>query len=350
MNGRNRKGFTLLDISIFAGVFSLTLAMMMGSMTRAREQASRVKCASNLRQLGQAMAMYANNETRNGNAFPRTNFVADAPLTQTDAGAATPSPGYNQPESFNTNGGPSPVGDNNVMASFFLLIKTQDITASVFNCPTADAVPDAFAHSVSTSATGPSGYTCWDAPANTYLSYSMQVPFPTKAATADGFRWDAAVAPDFAVMADVNPGTPALLTITPASTRQQTFAANSPNHAREGQNVAYGDFHVEWQVTPFAGATRGTGAASFADNIYTYGADSSGIGGPPQDHLDSILLPVAGQGYSASAVAGSNRNSVTTVLIGVGVAIVVIAAIVIVIVLMMRKSRTPPPLPPMPPA
>ena len=251
MKSGNRTGFALIDLYVVSAVFTLTIAMMSSSMGRAREQANRVKCASNLRQIGQAMAMYSNAETTNANSYPRTSYVPDAPLTGTDAGAATPSPGYNQVNSFAEAGKPSPVGDNNVMASFFLLQKTQDLSPIVFNCPTSGTTPDPFA----ASPNGPAVYSCWDAPANKYLSYSMQVPFPSKSALAGGFKWNAAIAPDFATVADINPGTPALLTVTPSTPRTQMMATNSPNHEWEGQNVLYGDGHIEWYPSPFAGAT-----------------------------------------------------------------------------------------------
>jgi hypothetical protein len=311
-----------------------------------------VKCASNLRQIGQAMAMYSNNETRSGQAFPRTQFVDGAALIQTDAGSTTPSPGYNQFLSFGDTGAPSPVGNNNVMASIFLILKTQDLTPAVFVCPTTQTMPDDFPHPADPTKPGPIGYSCWDAPANKYLSYSMQVPFPSKAAILDGFRWNAAIAPDFAVAADINPGVPALLTITATSTRIQMQAANSPNHEGEGQNVMYGDFHVEWNNNPLAGATRGTGAASYQDNIYTYGVSPgpTGIVGPPQDHLDSILLPVVGQGFVVPQKTLFQKNPMFMILIVLGIAVLVIGGVIVAIVLALRPRRVPPPpLPGAPP-
>jgi predicted Zn finger-like uncharacterized protein/prepilin-type processing-associated H-X9-DG protein len=53
-------GFTLLMIP-------LMISILLPSLNRAREQANRVKCASNMRQIGQTIAMYANS---NANQFP----------------------------------------------------------------------------------------------------------------------------------------------------------------------------------------------------------------------------------------------------------------------------------------
>ena len=346
MKSGNRTAFALIDLYVVSAVLTLTIAMMSSSIGRAQEQANRVKCASNLRQIGQAMAMYANAETTNANSYPRTSYVPDAPLTGTDASATTPSPGYNQVNSFAEAGKPSPVGDNNVMASFFLLQKTQDLSPKVFNCPTGGTTPDPFA----ASPNGPVVYLCWDAPANRYLSYSMQVPFPSKSAVTAGFKWNAATAPDFATAADINPGTPALQTVTPSTPRAQMIAANSPNHDWDGQNVLYGDGHVEWFTSPFAGASRSVGGSVYQDNIYTYGMGATqGIIGPPQDELDSILLPVAGTGLIPPKSTAFDRNPLLFILLYAGAGLLVVAAIVLVLYFALRRpSHTPPPLPPTP--
>jgi prepilin-type processing-associated H-X9-DG protein len=77
---------------------------------------------------------------------------------------------------------------------------------------------------------------------------------------------------------------------------------NSNNHKNDGQNVLYGDGHVEFQASPYCGMYRDD--AQFRDNIYTAdnargrtGDASSHEGGflnaqaTPQDEFDSVLLP-----------------------------------------------------------
>lgn len=59
-------GLVLGICSIFVG--SCYMSIMLPALNRAREQANRVKCASNMRQIGLAIMMYSNQE-RNG-AFP----------------------------------------------------------------------------------------------------------------------------------------------------------------------------------------------------------------------------------------------------------------------------------------
>ena len=62
-------GLVLGCVSLVGGliIIPLQLSVLLPALNRAREQANRVKCASNMRQLGQAMLMYAN---ANGNHFP----------------------------------------------------------------------------------------------------------------------------------------------------------------------------------------------------------------------------------------------------------------------------------------
>lgn len=276
---RSRRGFTLVDLAVCLLVVALATTALLAQRASSREIAFRVKCASNLRQIGQAILLYSN---ENKGRYPRAKAdvnTADKPTAYTDwQGGDAPD---QQADPF---GGESKLEANDVTAALFLLLRTQDIGSDVFICPSSPNKKWNFGGKKMTALNNV------NFPSGKYLSYSYVNPYGSEAAISKGYKINSSLMPDFAVAADMNPGGEELLTLSPDSPAEQMQAANNPFHLKEGQNVLYGDGHVEFQSNPLVGVAR--------DNIYTYGVSDfdnnksgQGVVGSPVDANDSILLP-----------------------------------------------------------
>jgi prepilin-type N-terminal cleavage/methylation domain-containing protein/prepilin-type processing-associated H-X9-DG protein len=73
-----RKGFTLVELLVVIGIIALLIAMLMPALQRARAQAARVQCMSNLRQFGLGMRLYAYD---NDGIVPGRNIPNSPPIS-----------------------------------------------------------------------------------------------------------------------------------------------------------------------------------------------------------------------------------------------------------------------------
>lgn len=62
-----RRGFTLIELLVVISIISLLLAILMPSLSKAREQANRITCGANLKSIGLASLLYAED---NRNCLP----------------------------------------------------------------------------------------------------------------------------------------------------------------------------------------------------------------------------------------------------------------------------------------
>jgi len=275
---------------LLVGLFLLMFLAAVGvsAVHGSRDAANRARYASNLHQIGLGILLYQGDNKR---SYPRGDMDE----------TGDPKPVWGTPYEANKNLGPISGADpqipgktipekNDVTAALFLLLRNEQLTASVFICPSSKLKPWDFGGGDNTA----QDWSNWQGNQGlaTHLSYSYQNPYASKAAVADGLHLDQLDA-NFAVAGDMNPGGDAELKVTVKSGIQEMKSANSLNHGGEGQNVLYGDGHAEWQPTPFCGPLHDNIFTACGPEIFGHGRGNAVFAASSSGRGDCILLPTA---------------------------------------------------------
>lgn len=300
-----RKGFTLIELLVVIAIIAMLLAILMPALSKVKKIAQRVVCATNLKGLGTAQTVYANDYE---DQYAVQNVTAQQPWDTATEGFHNPAKTW-----------PATQGIT-VGASLYLLVREADVSPKSFVCGAGGQTAyegqngnalditelwDFGVYAEGVAATN--GISQADGPMN-HVSYSYQMPYGALGGKCR-YAADTTRGASFAVMADKNPWyDPKLKPASSGGFGPQTYldyvrqivpywerdaqryeidAANCYPHGREGQNVLFADGHASYEKTSDVGVKH--------DNIYTIQA-GGGTGELPwrQGRFNDITYTIDG--------------------------------------------------------
>ncbi|MBE0534609.1 MAG: hypothetical protein IH624_02990 [Phycisphaerae bacterium] len=263
----NQKGLTLIEVIVICCMVLFLAAILIPAFDNGSRIAPRVVCGTNLKGLGTAIMVYANDYDDRYPQLPgegpwakRLGFDHDLPH-----------PDFGQ-------GGAQSQTPRTITASWYLLVREADVGPKSFICPLSKQGPFDGKNNANLEITQ-----LWDFGPDPYrhVSYALHNPygqFPGHGDRSATFAMAADMSPWFRNGEIVAPGldgaAPQIINAADETTWKLGNSLNNPQIRRrffgwwrtevplQGQNVLYADGHSSFEKTPNCGIKR--------DNIYTY--------------------------------------------------------------------------------
>lgn len=327
---RRMRGLTLVEVVVVIVLVVAVVSMVAPAMSRARGGSHRSYCASNLTGMYKSMYTYS---VTNKDHFP----IAGDRDPEADA------IGFREGDRATGTGA---VLDNNVTASLWIIVRDGSSSTGSFICTATDDEKDEIRIKPAGNAAALAD--SFDFQARRNLSYSPINMYHQTALQ----NWGSAAPGDYVLMGDNNANDsadPKRHTLAKGATVEDVEALeNSPSHGYGGQNLMFGDGHVNFHNDPFQGRANENVHAITVNGVNTPPVLSNSV---PMGANDTALLPLCGNGgVSLSGLAldyegGLNYSRFKReqqrkmMIIAIGLLVLVVAALVIWVATTTRNAR-----------